>query len=217
MFQVVKYSILKNGLEVSRTSLTRALIHQNIILKSSTTKLLPFGYTLKRYQSQLSQLKNDTKHIASTDTKRSEINKCQNENIENVTIKDKKYKPPVDLAFNGSYQEDYQRIIRYTLIPLSLVPFYTSYAGITLHPIFDITLSSLCLWYLHYGFAGLIINKIPKEKYSKTHKVSMWSLYTATFLSLCGLYQLETENNGMVNLITRIWNDDESHIYIFGK
>lgn len=217
MFQASGSSILQSGLKAGRASLTGALLHQNVTLKLLTTNLLSPVYNLKRYQSQLSQLENDAKSTTSTDNKPSKINKHQKETIENVITENRKYKPPVDLAFKGSYKEDYQKIIKYTLVPLSLVPFYTSYTGMTLYPIFDATLSSLFLWYLHYGFSSLIIDKIPKEKYSKTHKVSMWSLYTATFLSLCGIYQLETENNGFVNLITRIWNDDESNIYIFGK
>lgn len=217
MFNTVKYPIIQNCLKAGRNSLTGALLHQNTILTSPTTNVLSLGYTLKRYQSKLSQIKNDTGTVTLTDNRLSEKNKLHNDKNENITPEDKKYKPPVDPAFMGSYQEDYQRIIKYTLIPLTLVPFYTSYAGMTLNPIFDVSLSSLYLWYLHYGFSSLIISKIPKRKYPRANKMSMWSLYTATFLSLCGIYQLETENNGLVNLITRIWNDDESNIYVFGR
>ncbi|CAL9737379.1 mitochondrial import inner membrane translocase subunit Tim18p [Monosporozyma servazzii] len=142
--------------------------------------------------------------------------KSINESDNRIT-KDGKYKPPINTSFEGTFKGDYQRIIKYTLIPLSAIPFYTSYAGIALHPMIDTTIAVSFLWYAHYGFSSLIIDKIPKDKYSKGHRATMWTLYTSTFLGMCGIYELETENNGVVDLITRIWNDDESNIYIFGK
>lgn len=224
---------LQGYLKPTKTILTQRSLLSSFALRS-TKESSSIGYTLRRYQSELVGSKIESKSIEIKKTEQAE-NKTEPKSTEpkpaetsttdgkpmdqsdNRITKDGKYKPPVNTAFKGTYKGDYERIIKYTLIPLTAIPFYTSYAGIALHPMIDATIAVSFLWYCHYGFSSLIIDKIPKDKYSKTHKVSMWSLYTATFLSMCGIYELETENNGVVDLIKGLWNDDESNIYVFGK
>ncbi|SMN20522.1 similar to Saccharomyces cerevisiae YOR297C TIM18 Component of the mitochondrial TIM22 complex involved in insertion of polytopic proteins into the inner membrane [Maudiozyma saulgeensis] len=125
------------------------------------------------------------------------------------------FTPPKDPGLHGKFQEDYERITKYTLIPLVLAPFCTSYAGIAFHPMLDATLGSAFLLYAHYGFSSLIYQYLPKEKYPRWSTVSLWTLYSSSCLAFYGLYELETENNGIVDLIKKLWNFDDRNVFVF--
>lgn len=189
-------------LRPSRVILTKTSLLSSFSQIPKTTTISSLGCNFKRLQSQLSESQKPQPDIVSSET---------------TTVKNDKFKLPQDTAFKGSYKEDYQRIIKYSLIPLTMIPFYTSYAGMTLNPMIDGTIATLFLFYAHYGFSSFLINKLPQKTYPRGQNFSLWGLCVATTLGLCGIYTLETENNGVVDLITRLWNDDESNIYVFGK
>ncbi|AJT78560.1 CCQ_1a_G0051320.mRNA.1.CDS.1 [Saccharomyces cerevisiae] len=127
------------------------------------------------------------------------------------------FKPPEFSQFKDSYQKDYERIAKYTLIPLTMVPFYASFTGGVINPLLDASLSSIFLIYLQYGFTSCIIDYIPKEKYPRWHKLALYCLYGGSMLSLYGIYELETKNNGFVDLVKKLWNENDDHLYIFGR
>ena len=127
-----------------------------------------------------------------------------------------KFKPP-KMVFEHEYQREYQKIVGYSLIPLSLIPFYTTYAGIPLDPLLDMTLATMLLTYVHYGFSSLIATTVPKSERPRLNKFCKWNLYGATILGLCGIYELETENNGLVDLIQKAWRDEEREAFVFGR
>ena len=127
-----------------------------------------------------------------------------------------KFKPP-KMVFEHEYQREYQKIIGYSLIPLSLIPFYTTYAGIPLDPLLDTTLATMLLAYVHYGFSSLIDTAVPKSERPRLNKFCKWNLYGATILGLCGIYELETENNGFVDLVQKVWRDEEREAFVFGR
>ncbi|CCF57791.1 hypothetical protein KAFR_0D01450 [Kazachstania africana CBS 2517] len=189
---------------------------QSIVIKSlfsTNTRIFvgsAHGYTKalssilsKKYYSQMNLNKN--------------ISKNDKKTIEDKDLSAIKFKVPVSSQLPGTYQADYERITKYTLIPLTLIPFYASFTGITLHPLLDGSLATLILTYFHYGFNSLILDFIPREKFPKANRMSLWSLYSATALSLCGIYEIETENNGLTDILERLWNYDESNLYIFGR
>ncbi|CAI4036582.1 hypothetical protein SMKI_15G4300 [Saccharomyces mikatae IFO 1815] len=127
------------------------------------------------------------------------------------------FKPPESSHFEDSYQKDYERIARYSLIPLTMVPFYASFTGGVMNPLLDASLSSIFLIYLQYGFTSCIIDYIPKEKYPRWHKLALYTLYGGSMLSLYGIYELETKENGFVDLVRKLWNENDDHLYIFGR
>ncbi|CAI2030917.1 hypothetical protein SEUBUCD646_0H03260 [Saccharomyces eubayanus] len=145
-------------------------------------------------------------------------------NTDGITTKTKEeshstqmFKPPETSQYEGSYQRDYERIAKYSLIPLTIVPFYASLTGGVMYPLLDASLSSVFLIYLQYGFTSCIIDYIPKEKYPRWHKLALYSLYGGSMLSLYGIYELETKDNGFVDLIKKLWNPNDDHLYIFGR
>ncbi|EJS41611.1 tim18p [Saccharomyces arboricola H-6] len=127
------------------------------------------------------------------------------------------FKPPEFSQYEGSYQSDYERIAKYSLIPLTIVPFYASFTGGVMNPLLDASLSSIFLLYLQYGFKSCIIDYIPKDKYPRWHKLAIYSLYGGSMLSLYGIYELETKDNGFVDLVKKLWNQNDDHLYIFGR
>ena len=98
-----------------------------------------------------------------------------------------KFKPP-KMVFEHEYQREYQKIVGYSLIPLSLIPFYTTYAGIPLDPLLDTTLATMLLAYVHYGFSSLITTAVPKSERPRLNKFCKWNLYGATILRVCAGY-----------------------------
>lgn len=125
--------------------------------------------------------------------------------------------PPESSRYEDSYQKDYERIAKYSLIPLTMVPFYASFVGGVMSPLLDASLSSTFLIYLQYGFTSCIIDYIPKEKYPRWHKLALYSLYGGSTLALYGIYELETKDNGFVDLVKKLWNENDDHLYIFGR
>ncbi|SCU83896.1 LAMI_0C05226g1_1 [Lachancea mirantina] len=125
-------------------------------------------------------------------------------------------KPPEPDYFHGSYHWDYERISAISLIPLAVVPVWSAFAGGVPHPILDATLSSMLIIHVQQGLTSCIIDYIPMRKFGPWHKLAMLGLYTGSALGIYGIYVLETENNGLIDLIGRLWKPDESNLYIFG-
>lgn len=123
------------------------------------------------------------------------------------------FAPPKDPGLDGKFQEDYERIAKYSLIPLVLSPFCTAYMGIPYPPMLDATLGSVALMYSHYGISSMIYQYVPKDKFPRWSKISLWSLYGSTCLAFYGLYELETSNNGVVDLIKKQWDYDDRNIF----
>ncbi|CCD24882.1 Tim18p NDAI_0E00660 [Naumovozyma dairenensis CBS 421] len=125
---------------------------------------------------------------------------------------------PKPSQVEGSYHEEYEKIAKYSLLPLSLVPFVISMAGGVVPPLLDTALATTFLIYIQYGFTSCIIEYLPKEKFHRWHNAAKYLLYSFSSLSLYGIYQLETENNGLIDLISKLWqNDNDSNLYIFGR
>ncbi|CAN3361259.1 succinate dehydrogenase [ubiquinone] cytochrome b small subunit, mitochondrial [Diutina catenulata] len=111
------------------------------------------------------------------------------------------YKPgPIDL-YEGSAHWTYERIISSLLIPLAATPLFVD----SVHPMFDTTFSVLMLFHCHTGFTSCIIDYIPERVYGIWHKMARHLLTTGTFVSLYGIYVLETESNGLFDLIKQLW------------
>lgn len=127
------------------------------------------------------------------------------------------YKPPMANFSEGSFHWDYERIAAASLIPLVTVPLYIGLTGGIVPPLLDAALCSVLLIHAQYGFSSCIIDYIPKRKFGVWHNLAMYLLYGGTATGLYGVYQLETENNGIVDLIRRLWTGDDSNVYIFNR
>ncbi|BAO41585.1 Succinate dehydrogenase [ubiquinone] cytochrome b small subunit [Kluyveromyces marxianus] len=126
--------------------------------------------------------------------------------------------------FHGSYHWDYERITAVSLIPLTMVPLYGAMSSATFAatfpvPIIDAVLASTILIHSYLGITSCIIDYIPLRKFGFWHKAAKFALALGSSISLYGIYVLETENNGLIDLITALWDKEkgDSRAYLFER
>lgn len=127
------------------------------------------------------------------------------------------FRPPLPDPSEGSFHWDYERIAAVSLVPLVTVPLYIGITGGIVPPLLDASLCSILLIHVQYGLTSCIVDYIPKRKFRVWHNLAMYLLYGGTAMGLYGIYQLETENNGIVDLARRLWTGDDSNVYIFNR
>ncbi|AGO10979.1 AaceriAFR523Cp [[Ashbya] aceris (nom. inval.)] len=122
------------------------------------------------------------------------------------------FRPPEPNYMQGSYHWYYERISAVSIIPLTLVPLYGAVTGASVeYPLIDAALCSLLLVHTQMGLTSCIIDYIPKRKFGIWHNLAMCMLYAGTTVGLYGVYILETENNGLIDLIGRMWREPDTH------
>lgn len=137
----------------------------------------------------------------------------------NGTISDDIPKPEPNW-FEGSYHWDYERITAISLVPLTMVPLYGALSSTTVtFPILDALLASSLLIHSYLGLTSCIIDYIPKRKFGLWHNIAKYALALGSSISLYGIYVLETENNGLVDLVGSLWDSEksDSRAYVFGR
>lgn len=112
------------------------------------------------------------------------------------------YKPPGASFYEGGYHWTYERFIAISLVPLAMSPFI----GGVEHPMIDSIFSIALLFHCHTGFKSCIIDYIPKRVYGIWYGLASKLLTFGTFVGMYGVYLLETESNGLFELIRSIWN-----------
>ncbi|QLQ79495.1 hypothetical protein HG537_0C01420 [Torulaspora globosa] len=125
------------------------------------------------------------------------------------------FQPPEPNHFHGSYHWDYERITAASLLPLTTISLYISLNGGVVHPLLDASLCVMLVVHAHYGFMSCIIDYIPKRKFGIWHDMARYLLYSGSALALYGVYDLETRNNGIVDLVGKLWSDQDSGFSIF--
>lgn len=112
------------------------------------------------------------------------------------------YVPPEFSMDKGSFHWVYERAIVVSLTPLVILPFI---AGVD-YPIIDSIFGSLILLHSRYGLQSCIIDYIPLRKFGFWHKLASFLLNIGTAVGLYGVYVLETEDNGVYNLVKTMWH-----------
>lgn len=112
------------------------------------------------------------------------------------------YKIPLVSFYEGSYHWTYERILAASLVPLTSFPFVMG----TEYPMVDTAWCLALLFHAHSGFKACIIDYIPERVYGIWHKVASKLLTLGSFIAMYGIYVVETTENGMFDLISRIWN-----------
>lgn len=108
--------------------------------------------------------------------------------------------------FHGSYHWTYERIIAVSMIPLAVTPFISNVD----YPILDAVLATTILVHGHIGFTSCIIDYIPKRVYGIWHKLARYLLTFGTAVGVYGIYEMETSDVGLTNLIKKLWVRDQS-------
>lgn len=117
------------------------------------------------------------------------------------TVNDAYVPPPMEMS-EGSFHWAYERLITVGMAPLIVFPFI---AGVD-YPLVDAAMGSLILLHSRYGLQSCIIDYIPIRKFGNWHKLAMLLLNLGSFISLYGVYVIETEYNGICDLIGQLWH-----------
>lgn len=112
------------------------------------------------------------------------------------------YVPPPPHKLEGSLHWTSERIVAIGMLPLVLAPFITGGGASTL---IDSTMSALLLFHCHTGFQSCIIDYVPKRVYGSYHNYAMYLLTFGTGIAGYGIYQIETKEGGVSNIISKLW------------
>ncbi|KAL6929728.1 hypothetical protein ACO0SA_001132 [Hanseniaspora valbyensis] len=130
----------------------------------------------------------------------------QNSGAVEGSINDDLKKPEIDYS-KGGFHWNYEKIVSAALIPFVSLPFYSYFVlgNLNIDPMMDAVLSTLILIHVSYGYESCIVDYIPKRKFGYWHDVCKRLLQAGGILSLYGIFIMETENNGLTNLVRRLW------------
>jgi len=102
----------------------------------------------------------------------------------------------------GSHHWAFERLLSAGLVPLTAAAFVTS--G-TSHPVLDGLLGISLVMHSHIGFDAVLVDYLHKRKFPILGPVATWTLRTVTLGVLVGVYQFNTNDIGLTELIARVW------------
>lgn len=111
------------------------------------------------------------------------------------------YQPGMIDTYAGSAHWTYERLISVALIPLASLPLFQS----PVNPILDAAFGVLLLFHCHMGFLSCITDYIPERVYGVWNKIARRLLSLGTFVGMYGVYVIETESNGIFDLVQQLW------------
>ncbi|KAJ7457642.1 mitochondrial inner membrane protein [Mycena galericulata] len=117
------------------------------------------------------------------------------------TVNDPTSFPPPSRV-HGSHHWSFERLLSASLIPLTAAAFATSP---TVHPVLDGLLGVSLVVHSHIGFDSIVVDYIHPRKFPILGPVATWSLRTATAGVLFGVYQFNTNDIGLTELIAKVW------------
>ncbi|KAI0051851.1 mitochondrial inner membrane protein [Auriscalpium vulgare] len=118
------------------------------------------------------------------------------------TVNDPTSFPPPSKS-HGSYHWAFERLLSAGLVPLTAAAFVTS--G-TSAPLIDGLLGVSLVMHSHIGFDAVLVDYLHPRKFPVLGKVLTWTLRATTVGVLVGVYQFNTEDIGLTELISRVWH-----------
>ncbi|KAK2465046.1 hypothetical protein APHAL10511_003122 [Amanita phalloides] len=109
---------------------------------------------------------------------------------------------PPSSRVHGSYHWAFERFLSASLVPMTVAAFVTS--G-TQHPILDGLLGVSLVVHSHIGFDSMLVDYLHKRKFPILAPATTWILRTATVATLVGIYQFNTNDIGLTELIAKVW------------
>ncbi|KIM79248.1 hypothetical protein PILCRDRAFT_823502 [Piloderma croceum F 1598] len=118
------------------------------------------------------------------------------------TVNDPTDFPPPSKS-HGSYHWAFERLLSAGLVPLTAAAFVTSGSQ---YPVLDGLLGISLVMHSHIGFDSMLVDYLHKRKFPILGPIVTWTLRTATVGVLVGVYQFNTNDIGLTELITKVWH-----------
>ncbi|KAI0264859.1 CybS-domain-containing protein [Gloeopeniophorella convolvens] len=109
---------------------------------------------------------------------------------------------PAPNKAHGSYHWSFERLLAAGLVPLTGAAFVTSGSGA---PLLDGLLGVSLLVHSHIGFDAILVDYVHKRKFPTLGPLLAWALRLTTLGVGVGVYQFNTNDVGLTELIRRVW------------
>ncbi|KIP07430.1 hypothetical protein PHLGIDRAFT_105644 [Phlebiopsis gigantea 11061_1 CR5-6] len=117
------------------------------------------------------------------------------------TVNDPTTFPPPS-RIHGSYHWAFERLLSAALVPMTAATFVTSGTN---YPLLDGILGISLIVHSHIGFDCVLADYLHKRKFPVLGPASSWALRAATVGALVGVYQFNTNDIGLTELIAKVW------------
>lgn len=118
------------------------------------------------------------------------------------TVNDPTTFPPPNRS-HGSYHWAFERLLSAALVPMTAAAFVTSGTN---YPVLDGILGMSLVVHSHIGFDSVLVDYLHKRKFPILGPVSSWTLRALTVATLVGVYQFNTNDIGLTELIAKAWH-----------
>ncbi|KAF8808848.1 mitochondrial inner membrane protein [Phlegmacium glaucopus] len=117
------------------------------------------------------------------------------------TVNDPTTFPPPSRS-HGSHHWAFERLLSASLVPLTAAAFATSGSN---YAIVDALLGVGLVMHSHIGFDCIVVDYLPTRKFPIIGQIAKWGLRGATVVTLVGIYQFNTNDIGLTELIAKAW------------
>ncbi|KAI5480474.1 succinate dehydrogenase (ubiquinone) membrane anchor subunit [Pseudohyphozyma bogoriensis] len=107
---------------------------------------------------------------------------------------------PAPNKSHGSYHWTFERALSAALVPL-----IAGTAVSSVNPIYDGILSVAIVAHSHMGFDQLLTDYLHPRKFPTIGPIMIWLLRAATGGVLVGIYQFNTNDIGLTELVKKVW------------
>ncbi|KAJ7210670.1 CybS-domain-containing protein [Mycena haematopus] len=117
------------------------------------------------------------------------------------TVNDPTTFPPASRV-HGSHHWSFERLMSASLIPLTGAAYATSPS---VHPVLDGILAVSLIVHSHIGFDSMVVDYLHPRKFPVIGRVATWTLRAATVGVLVGVYNFNTNDIGLTELVSKVW------------
>ncbi|KZV80464.1 SDHD, membrane anchor subunit of succinate dehydrogenase, partial [Exidia glandulosa HHB12029] len=110
---------------------------------------------------------------------------------------------PTPSRAHGSHHWAFERLLSASLVPLTVTAFATSASP---YAVLDGVLGVALVMHSHIGFDSVLEDYLHKRKFPVIGPISTWILRFATVGALVGVYEFNTNDVGMTELVKRVWH-----------
>ncbi|KAF5392779.1 hypothetical protein D9757_001014 [Collybiopsis confluens] len=109
---------------------------------------------------------------------------------------------PTPSKTHGSYHWAFERLLSAALVPMTITAFATSGTN---YPILDGIIGLSLIIHSHIGLDSSVVDYLHPRKFPILGPVTKWTLRTATVATMVGVYQFNTNDIGLTELIAKVW------------